>query len=170
MWTPYLGQSQVHLHLHRSTSMPHAPYTRQIPLPSYQQVSASGTGRDAESKQLFCTGISSGISQNSGSREQAWSQNSFHSLYGLTATGGLKETKPEKKQPSQRDSKQLLLWKTTKCLFSHIHSCEGFNISPTMALLIIHLQFTSLIHQYSWTGRPIETLMTPSSSKLWSDF
>lgn len=118
MWTTYLGQSQVNLHLHCSTSMPRAPYTLQIPLPSYQQVSASGTGRDAESKQLFCTGISSRISQNSGSREQAWSQNSFHSLYGLTATGGLKRDKArKKKQSSQRDSKQLLLWKPQNVCF-----------------------------------------------------
>lgn len=151
--------------------MPHAPYTLQIPLPSYQRVSASGTGRDAESKQLFCTGISSRISQNSGSREQARSQNSFHSLYGLTATGGLKRDKArEKKTIFSKRQQAAAPSETTKCLFSHIHSCEGFNISPTMALLIIYLQFTSLIHQYTWTGRPIETLMTPSSSKLWPDF
>lgn len=85
------GQSQVNLHSH-------APYNRKIPLPSYQQVSASGTGQDSESKQLFRTGISSEISQNSGSREQAWSQNSFHGLYGPTATGGLKRDKARKKE------------------------------------------------------------------------
>lgn len=77
------------------TRMPHI--IRKF-LPSYQQVSASGTGQDSESKQLFRIGISSEISQNSGSGEQAWSQNSFHGLYGLTATGGLKRDKARKKK------------------------------------------------------------------------
>lgn len=91
MCTAHPGQSQVNLHSH-------APYNRKIPLPSYQQVSASGTSQDSESKQLFRIGISSEISQNSGSREQAWSQNSFHGLYGPTATGGLKRDKARKKK------------------------------------------------------------------------
>lgn len=107
-----LGKHWVHLHLQGLISK----FQRHIlhDLLPIKDFPASATSSGTKGQQLFRLGTQADLTERwrAGSREQAQSQSSVPSLYGLTANGRLteKQSKKKKKQSFHKDSKQLLLY------------------------------------------------------------